>query len=51
MSLAVRDVVPLPPELVPEWVSALQDATYLNVVLLTLVVWDTRTSHSDFWYL
>ena len=43
MPLAVRDVASVPPELAPEWVKALQDATVLNVVLLTLVVWDTCT--------
>ena len=42
MSLSIRDVV-IPPDEVPAWIQSNHVSFYLDVVLLTLVVYDSRT--------
>ena len=41
-SLAAREVIPIPSFLTSEFVKADRTGIYLNIVLLTLVVYDAR---------
>ena len=48
MVLAERSkIVPLPSDEVPIWVQSTRTAVYLNVVLATLVIYDTGESVID----